>query len=82
MGGVSSPSTPRSQLLQAVLGCLRDHPHDTTPERIAERLGELPAPDVAAALQALLAEQLVITAVGHWQLSHRGFQAAPPDPLA
>ena len=71
---------PRSQLLQAVLGCLRDHPHDSTPERIAQRLGTLPPPDVAAALQALLAEELVITAVGHWQLSHRGFRAAGPGP--
>ncbi len=64
------------------MGCLRDHPHDTTPERIARRLGALSTLDVAAALQALLAEQLVITAVGHWQLSHSGFRAAPPDPLA
>ncbi len=79
MEGVTAP---RSHLLLAVLGCLRDHPHDTTPERIARRLGALSAVDVAAALQALLAEQLVITAVGHWQLSHRGFRAAPPDPLA
>jgi hypothetical protein len=73
-------TTPRSQLLQAVLACLRDHPHDTTPESIARRLGSPQPPDIAAALQALLAEQLVITAVGHWQLSHRGFRAAGPAP--
>jgi hypothetical protein len=72
----AKPSSPRSALLQAVLGSLRDHPHDSTAAGVARRLGGLSDLDVMAALEALHADGLVITAAGHWQLSHQGWRAA------
>jgi hypothetical protein len=67
---------PPSALLQAVLGSLRDHPHDSTPTLIARRLGAFSERDIAAALEALHVDGLVATAAGHWQLSHNGWKAA------
>jgi len=71
---------PRSVLLTAVLGCLRDHPHDDTPALIARRLGDQSEAAVAIALTALEDERLVFGAGGHWQLSGSGWQAAGPAP--
>lgn len=74
------PSAPRSLLLRRVLGCLRDHPHDTTPGRIAARLGDVREAEVEVALHALAQDQLLMTAQGHWQLSRAGWRAAGPAP--
>jgi hypothetical protein len=73
-------SAPRSLLLGRVLGCLRDHPHDTTPSWIAARLGDVGEDEVEVALQALAQDQLVLTAQGHWQLTRAGWRAAGPSP--
>lgn len=72
-------TVPRSILLRRVLGCMGDHCHDDTPDRIARRLG-LMSPDVVdAALQALQEERFVIRAGRHWQLTRRGWDAARAD---
>ncbi|MDA0184021.1 hypothetical protein OJ997_27180 [Solirubrobacter phytolaccae] len=74
---------PRSHVLQRVLGCLRDHPHDDTVERVAKRLGSTPADVVEAALVALEAEQLASRAGEHWSLTRAGWIAArEADPFA
>ena len=46
-------ATPRSELLRRVLGCLGDHPHDDTIDRVTRRLGLVRADAVEAALTAL-----------------------------
>ena len=73
--GLRSPlvATPRSELLRRVLGCLGDHPHDDTIDRITRRLGLVSADAVEAALTALEQESLVTRASDHWQLTHRGW---------
>ncbi len=72
---------PRSLLLRRVLGCLRDHPHDTRPAWLAARLGDVSEDEVQVALHALGEDDLVLTADGHWQLSRAGFRAAGPRPV-
>jgi Mn-dependent DtxR family transcriptional regulator len=84
---VSEPSpivaAPRSILLRRVLGCLRDHRHDDTAERIAQRLGLVSPEVVEAALHALAQDRLVIGAGGHWQLTRNGWETARAlDPSA
>jgi hypothetical protein len=66
-------ATPRSELLRRVLGCLGDHPHDDTIDRVTWRLGLVSADAVEAALTALEQESLVTRASDHWQLTHRGW---------
>jgi hypothetical protein len=73
-------SVPRSLLLRRVLWCLRDHPHDTTPGRMAARLGDVGEAEVEVALRALAQDALVVTAQGHWQLARAGWRAAGPAP--
>lgn len=75
-----SPAAPRSVLLRRVLGCLRDHCHDDTPDRIAQRLGLVSPEVVEAALRALEEDVLVLSAGGHWQLTRRGWEALARDP--
>ena len=69
-------TAPRSILLQRVLGCLRDHCHDDTAERIAARLGLVSPEVVQAALHALQEDGLAIGARRHWQLTRRGWESA------
>jgi hypothetical protein len=78
----SPPAVPRSILLRRVLGCLGDHCHDDTPERVARRLGLVSSEVVEAALQALEADGLVLSAGGHWQLTRRGWETLGRDPSA
>jgi hypothetical protein len=66
-------ATPRSELLRRVLGCLGDHPHDDTIDRVARRLGLVSADAVKAALTALERESLVARAGDHWQLTDDGW---------
>jgi hypothetical protein len=56
-----------------VLGCLSDHPHDDTIDRVTRRLGLVSADVVEAALTALEQESLVMRAGDHWQLTHQGW---------
>jgi hypothetical protein len=70
---------PRSMTLRAVLGCLRDHPHDDTPQRIAQRLGILTPDETQPALQALSDEGLAFHVGEHWQLTREGWKAARAD---
>lgn len=69
----------RSDLLRRVLGCLRDHPHDNTAERVSARLGLFDVHAAEAALQALQSDSLVNEAGGHWTLTRRGWTAARAD---
>ena len=71
-------SPPRSDLLRRVLGCLRDHPHDDTVDRIARLLG-MPAEDVEVALKALAEDGLVRETRTHWVLSRSGWASARAD---
>jgi predicted transcriptional regulator len=66
-------ATPRSELLRRVLGCLGDHPHDDTIDRVTRRLGLVSADAVEAALTALEQESLVARAGDHWQLTDDGW---------
>lgn len=66
----------RSELLNRVLGCLRDHPHDNTPERMSARLGLFDVDAASAALQALELDSLTQSAGGHWSLTRQGWQLA------
>ena len=79
MSESSPPAAPRSILLRRVLGCLRDHCHDDTPDRIARRLGLVSPEIVEAALQALGEDGLVLGAAGHWQLTRRGWETLARD---
>jgi predicted transcriptional regulator len=56
-----------------VLGCLGDHPHDNTIDRVTRRLGLVSADAVEAALIALEQESLVARAGDHWQLTRDGW---------
>lgn len=68
--------SPAHALERRVLACLRDHPHDNTARLIADLL-ELPDHDaVAAALDGLERESLVLSAGAHWALTRRGWTAA------
>ncbi|MDA0167096.1 MarR family transcriptional regulator [Solirubrobacter ginsenosidimutans] len=71
-------SVPRSDLLRRVLGCLRDHPHDDTVDRIARLLG-MPAEAVHDALTALAEDGLVSETRSHWVLSRTGWASARAD---
>ena len=66
-------ATPRSELLRRVLGCLGDHPHDDTIDRVTRRLGLVSADAVEAALTALEHDSLVTRAGDHWQLTRHGW---------
>jgi hypothetical protein len=66
----------RSELLNRVLGCLRDHPHDNTPERMSARLGLFDVDAATAALQALELDSLTQSAGDHWSLTRKGWIAA------
>lgn len=70
----------RSDLVQRVLGCLRDHPHDDTVRGVTRRLGLVTDDAVAAALAVLEDDRLVTHAYGHWQLTREGFLTAGPAP--
>jgi hypothetical protein len=70
---------PRSELLNRVLGCLRDHPHDNTPERMSARLGLFDVAAATAALQALEEESLAQSAGEHWSLTRQGWIVARAD---
>ena len=67
---------PMSRIDQHVLAVLSAHPHDDTPQRIAELIpGPRPEPAaIDAALERLRREGLVHTAGGHWQLTPAGFR--------
>jgi hypothetical protein len=67
---------PRSDLVRRVIGCLRDHPHDDTVERVTQRLGFVERDAVAAALHVLEQDRLARQAGGHWQLTRRGWDSA------
>ena len=59
-----------------MLGCLGDHPHDDTVDRVTRRLGLVSADAVEAALTALEQESLVTQAGDHWQLTDQGWAAS------
>jgi hypothetical protein len=69
-------STLRSDLVRRVLGCLRDHPHDDTVERVVRRLGFVERDAADAALQVLEQDGLTRHAGVHWQLTRRGWEIA------
>lgn len=71
-------SVPRSDLLRRVLGCLRDHPHDNTVDRIG-RLLAMPAEAVEVALTALAEDGLVSETRSHWVLTRNGWASARAD---
>lgn len=73
------PPAHRSDLLRRVLGCLRDHPHDNTPERLSARLGLFDVEAATAALLALEGDALVLAAGEHWSLTRSGWAAARED---
>jgi hypothetical protein len=66
----------RSDLVRRVLGCLRDHPHDDTVQRIVRRLGFVEDDAVAAALELLREDGLTRSADEHWALTTAGWEAA------
>ena len=72
----------RSELLRRVLGCLRDHPHDNTPERMSARLGLFDTEAAAAALEALAADALTQSDGDHWSLTRKGWTAARAEEAA
>jgi hypothetical protein len=66
----------RSDLVRRVLGCLRDHPHDDTVEKIVRRLGLVEHDAVSAALLLLQEDGSVRRAGEHWALTTAGWEAA------
>ena len=70
---------PRSELLNRVLGCLRDHPHDNTPELLSARLALFDVEATTAALRALEMDSLTHSAGEHWSLTRQGWIAARAD---
>ena len=59
-----------------VLAALRSHPHDDTLDALLESLRgpEVDAEAVAASLERMRREGLLITAGGHWQLTAAGWR--------
>ena len=69
-----------SLLVQAVLRCLADHPHDSTAVLVSARLGDIGDVDaVEAALTLLLADVLVAEASGHYVLTAAGWRRHRAD---
>ena len=70
-----------SLLVQAVLRCLADHPHDSTAALVSARLGDIGDVDaVEAALTLLLADGLAAEASGHYVLTAAGWRRHRADP--
>lgn len=64
-----------SLLVEMVLRCLADHPHDNTVGRLTTRLGDIGDADaVQAALALLLEDGLVVRSSGHFALSAGGWR--------
>jgi hypothetical protein len=76
LGIIDGVEAPRSELLRTVLGCLRDHPHDDTVDRMTKLLAWLDLDVVSAALISLEQDRLVSCAGGHWQLTYEGWSVA------
>jgi hypothetical protein len=83
MGTTCGVPALRSDLVQRVLKCLCDHPHDDTVERVTARLGLASADAVEAALVVLAEDGLVLHVNQHWSLTRPGWaQARAVDPAA
>jgi hypothetical protein len=66
-----------SVLLDAVVRCLAEHPHDSTAPQLAARLGDTGDPDVVhAALELLRQDGLVLAAGTHHALTTVGWDRA------